>query len=70
MIKWLRYKLAYLIAPDYFNDIEYRFSELLYYTTGGLLSKTNYSIKTMVSAVNDYQQRCCDKCEYKKGGAE
>ena len=60
----LRYKLAYLIAPDYFNDIEYRFSELLCYTTGGLLSKTNYTLDGMIRAVDDYQQRCCDECEY------
>lgn len=64
MFKQFRHKLAYLIAPD----IEHRFSWLLYYATGGLLSKTNYSLKEMYSAMNDYQQRCCDKCEYKKGG--
>lgn len=60
----IRYKLAYIIAPDWFDDLEERFSGLLCHTTGGLLSKTNYTLQGMISAVNDYQQRCCDECEY------
>ena len=60
----IRLKLAYLICPEYFNDIEHRLSGLLWHTTGGLLSKTNYTLDGMMHAVNDYQQRCCDECEY------
>ena len=62
----IRLKLAYLICPEYFDDIEERLSRLLWYTTGGLLSKTNYTLQGMITAVDDYYQRCCDECEYYK----
>lgn len=81
--KWfdqIRYKLAYWIAPDWFDDMEYRLSGLLCHTTGGMLSKTNYTLEAMLRAVEDYQIRCCDECEYfladkpaaalQKGGAD
>ena len=67
MKEWLyrlRLRLAYLICPEYFDDIEERFSGLLCHTTGGLLSKTNYTLDGMIRAVDDYQMRCCDECEY------
>ena len=60
MAEWfyrIRLKLAYLICPEYFNDIEHRLSGLLWHTTGGLLSNTNYTLDGMMHAVNDYQQR-------------
>ena len=60
----LRLRLAYWICPEYFDDIEERLSGLLWHTTGGLLSKTNYTLDEMIRAVDDYQQRCCDECEY------
>lgn len=63
----LRYRLAYMIFPeifDDFDDMEERLSGLLDHVTGGLLSKTNYTLQTMISSANDYQQRCCDECEY------
>ena len=60
----LRYKIAYAIYPEYFDDLEYRLSGLLCHTTGGLLSKTNYTLDGMIRAVDDYQQWCCDECEY------
>lgn len=60
----LRYKLAYAIYPEYFDDLEERLSGLLCHVTGGLLSKTNYTLQGMITAVDDYQQRCCDECEY------
>lgn len=71
----LRYKLAYAIYPEYFDDMEYRLSGLLLHTTGGLLSKTNYTLDAMLKAVDDYQERCCDECGYylaqtEKGGVE
>lgn len=80
MKEWLaelRYKLAYAIYPEFFDDMEERLSGLLLHTTGGLLSKTNYTLQGMISAVNDYQQRCCDECEFyiayhqtEKGGGD
>ena len=60
----LRFRLAYWICPEYVDDMEDRLSGLLCHTTGGLLSKTNYTLPGMIRAVNDYQQRCCDECEY------
>ena len=73
----LRFKLAYWICPEFFDDMEERFSGLLCHTTGGLLSKTNYTLQGMITAVDDYQQRCCDECEYylnahqtEKGGVQ
>lgn len=71
----LRLRLAYWICPEYVDDIEGRFSELLCHTTGGVLSKTNYTLDGMIRAVDDYQMRCCDECEYylastEKGGID
>ena len=60
----LRYKLAYLIAPDWINDLEDRLSELLCEATGSRLSKPYYPANVMISEMHDYQQRCCDECEY------
>ena len=67
MAEWfyrIRLRLAYLICPEYFEDMEERLSGLLCHTTGGLLSKTNYTLDGMIGAVNDYNQRCCEECEY------
>jgi hypothetical protein len=74
----VRFRIAYFICPEYIDDIEERLSGLLFHTTGGLLSKTNYTLNGMISAVDDYQQRCCeDYCEYyraahptEKGGVQ
>jgi hypothetical protein len=60
----LRYKLAYLIAPDWIDDLEYRLSCLLCEATGGRLSKCYYPLEVMISEVYDSQQRYCDECEY------
>lgn len=74
MFKRFRYWLAYAIAPDLLIDLEKRLSSLLCYVTGGLLSKTNYTAETMISAVDDYNQRMCDECMKERneqdGGAE
>ena len=70
MLKKLRWALAYFIAPDYYDDLAGRFAQFLYFATGGLLSKTNYSLRTMLDAMNDYNERVCDKCEYRKDGDE
>ena len=59
-----RYGLAYLIAPDWIDDLEYRLSVFLCNQTGGRLSKCYYTIDTMISAAKDYQQRLCDESEY------
>ena len=60
----LRYKLAYFIAPDWIDDLERRLSDLLCEATGGRLSKPYYSSDVMISQMRDYQQRCCEECEY------
>ena len=60
----LRYKLAYLIAPDWIDDLEWRLSGLLCEVTGSRLSKSYYTLEAMISAVNDHQQECCEDCEY------
>lgn len=60
----LRFRLAYWICPEFVDDIEERLSGLLCHTTGGLLGKTNYTLQGMITAVDDYQQRCCNECEY------
>ena len=60
----LRYKLAYLIAPDWIDDLEYRLSGLLWEATGGRLSKPYYSLSTMICEFCDYQERWCEDCEY------
>lgn len=67
LVEWfarLRYKLAYAICPEFFDDMEHRLSGLLFHVTGGLLSKTNYTLQGMITAVDDYQNRCCYECEY------
>jgi hypothetical protein len=68
MFKKVRWALAHFIAPDYYDDLEERFSEFLCFATGGMLSKTNYSLRTMIDAVRDYDERICGECEFKKGG--
>jgi hypothetical protein len=60
----LRYKLAYLIAQDLIDDLEYRLSGLLCEVTGSRLSKAYYPLDVMVSYANDHKQECCDECEY------
>lgn len=60
----LRYKLAYWIAPDWIDDLEYRLSGLLCEATGSRWSKPYYPLDTMISQVNDYQQDRCDECDY------
>ena len=74
MFKRFRYWLAYAIAPDLIIDLEERLSGLLCHVTGWMLSKTNYSVETMIAAADDYQQRVCDECmkerEEQDGGAE
>lgn len=63
-LKRLRYRIAYLIAHDWIDDLEYRFSVFLCEQTGGQLSKCYYSIEVMRCAANDAQQSVCDDCEY------
>lgn len=63
-LKKLRYKLAYLIAPDWIDDLERRLSCLLCEATRGRLSKCYYPLEVMISEVYDAQQIYCDECEY------
>lgn len=60
----IRYKLAYLIAPDWIDDLEYRFSVFLCEQTGGYLSKCYYPLVVMRCAATAEQQRICEECEY------
>lgn len=39
------------------------FSEFLCHTTGGLLSKTNYTAPEMITTAEYYQQKRCDECD-------
>lgn len=63
---WRRFRwwLAYLIAPDWIDDLEHRFSVFLCEQTGGHMSKCYYTTEAMRSVANDYQQSVCDECEY------
>lgn len=63
--KNFRYKLAYLIAPDWIDDLEHRFSVFLCEQTGGKMSKCYYTLDAMRSVASDYQQSICDECEYR-----
>lgn len=70
--KWrkLRYKLAYLIAPDWIDDLEHRFSVFLCEQTGGKMSKCYYTNEAMRSVADDYWQSICYECEYRKESNE
>lgn len=48
------------------NDLEEmadRLGTLLWHATDGMLSKSNYTTEVMVSALNDYIQKCCEEAE-------
>jgi hypothetical protein len=60
----LRYKLAYLLAPDWIEDLEYRRSCLLCEATRGQLSNCYYPLPVMLDAVHDVRMRTCEDCEY------
>lgn len=64
MIKKLRYRIAYWLASDWIDDLESRLCEFLCEQTGGVLSKPNYSVKTMLYYADYHRQRECDACEY------
>lgn len=59
-----RYWLAYKIAHDWIDDLEYRFSVFLCDQTGGRMSKCYYTVEAMCSVANDYRESICDECEY------
>lgn len=61
--KNVRHRLAYLIAPDWIEDLESRLSSLLCHCTGYKLSKSYYPADTMIRAADDHQQALCDECE-------
>ena len=64
MFDIIRYKLARLLCPE-LAESEYKLCELLDWVTGGKLSKPTYSIRTMISAANDYLFDICDKCDFR-----
>lgn len=59
-----RFWLAYLIAHDWIDDLEYRFSVFLCDQTGGRMSKCYYTTEAMRSVASDYWASVCDECEY------
>lgn len=59
----LRYKLAYFIASDWIDDLEYRFSVFLCEQTGGRMSKCYYTIEAMRSEAEAYAMELCEECE-------
>ena len=61
--KNVRHRLAYLIAPDWIEDLESRLSSLLCHCTGYKLSKSYYPTDTMIRAADDHQQSLCAECE-------
>ena len=60
----LRHKIAYLIAPDWIDDLEDRLSGLLCEVTNSRLSKAYYPLDIMVSYARDCRDEECDECEY------
>ena len=62
----LRYKMAYLIAPDWIEDLEGRLSGLLCEVTGGRLSKCYYPLGVMISEAQEARMRDCAECEFYK----
>jgi hypothetical protein len=66
----LRYKLAYLIAPDWIEDLDGRLSGLLCEATHGMLSKSYDTLDAMIGAMRDAQERACDWCEYRREDGE
>ena len=69
MAEWfreLRYRIAYLLASDWIDDLEYRFSVLLCEVTGGRMSKCYYTVEAMISEVMACRMRECDECEFRK----
>lgn len=70
MTEWwrkLRWRIAYLIASDWIDDLEYRFSAFLCNETGGRMSKCYYTVEAMISEAEEYRMCECDECEYRRG---
>ena len=62
----LRWRIAYLIASDWIDDLEYRFSVFLCEQTGGRMSKCYYTVEAMISEAEDCRMRECDECEFRR----
>ena len=56
-----RWKIAYWLASDWIDDLEYRLSGLLCEVTGNRLSKSYYTLDAMISAINDYNEERDDE---------
>lgn len=59
----IRYKLAYLIAPDWIDDLESRLSAILCEATGGRLSKCYYPMSVMFDEIHAERMRYREDCE-------
>lgn len=68
--KKLRYRIAYLLASDWIDDLEYRFSVLLCEVTHGRMSKCYYTVEAMISEVMNCRMQECDECEFRKEAAD
>lgn len=62
----LRWRIAYLIASDWIDDLEYRFSVFLCEQTGGRMSKCYYTVEAMISEAENCRMRECDECEFRR----
>ena len=50
------------LAPEEIEQTLMNFSTFLMEMTGGMMSKTNYTVQAMISETNDHFQAICDEC--------
>jgi len=48
------------VSRKKYNDVVYKLECLLVEATGNLLSKHTYTLDTMLTAANDYKNKCID----------
>lgn len=56
----VRYKIAWLVAADLIDDLEYRLGSFLCNQTGGLLSKAYYPLEYMKGAAAEHFDKLID----------
>ena len=66
MLKNFRYKLAYLIAPDLIEDLEYRIGAFLCHQTNGCHNNPYLSLEFMEGEADYARWLECEECEYHK----
>ena len=50
------------MTPEDIEQTMLNFSSFLMEMTGGMMSKTNYTVQAMVSMANDHFEKACDEC--------